>query len=617
MQISDVVLNLAAGVGIDLAPDGKSAYYVEWSIGELAMVETQTGMVTTVRTGLKFPQDLEVDWATGDIFVSERTGAILQVGPGERTRSVATPGGAPHQLALVKQGGQRLLYSVCYDSGQLVRVDLAAGTTTTVATGLGHPVGLVIDAAHKFAYVTVQDTGALMRVELATGIATAIFTGLVVPFFLAWDKNQKGIYCVQRDPANSLVRIELAPAVTLSVVAGGLAWRPSGVAPTPDDKLIYICSDRELEVISFNGAPTIRPARPPFTVHSVRFNLDRGTHITLKHHGTGSAVAIPEYVRGTRNEPAAYVKGTLPRIKVVFRKASAFAGGAYAIGATGSLGGVRRKTVNLTFNASGLSNPVDFELMWPLPGTVGKPDVSLDWYARKAPGPSIPAAIGSALHRLYLLCAKPTLPWGGELPWVAGLEIACGWAAGAGNADQAAGLIADRYNGCGVVSYDTTSGSTAYGNGTYMFSEMVERLNGGPGLGSKINCTDSANTVSTLANLIGCDLWQSRMGSSFALNPVIAIGYNVWAVPFGFGFSYHEVAWKGACLANDNVFDGCLKVDGDADPTAAPQTPLLPTNMKFGDCTTMDYRLRLCPPGASGCAKCQPQPSTRQRRPIS
>jgi len=142
-------------------------------------------------------------------------------------------------------------------------------------------------------------------------------------------------------------------------------------------------------------------------------------------------------------------------------------------------------------------------------------------------------------------------------------------------------------------------------------------MNGGIGLGEKVNCTDSANTVSTLANLLGCDLWQSRMGYSFDLNSMIAIGYTTWAVPFNGSFSYHEVAWKGACTVAENVFDGCLKVDGDADPTSAPRTPLLPVNMLFGDCTAMTYRLRLCPPTAGGCDACQPQPgTTRQRRPI-
>jgi hypothetical protein len=162
-------------------------------------------------------------------------------------------------------------------------------------------------------------------------------------------------------------------------------------------------------------------------------------------------------------------------------------------------------------------------------------------------------------------------------------------------------------------------GATKYHFNNYTgfyFSEMIERLNGGPGLGQKVNCTDSANTVSTLSNLLGCDLWQSRMGSSFYMNPILAIGCSTWERPFWGGFAYHEVAWKGACTENDNLFDGCLCVDGDADPTTAPHTPLLPTNMLFGNCTTMNYRLRLCPATSNGCAMCKPQSGTRQRRTI-
>src|SRR5262245_39572116 len=126
MQINDVVLGLVAGVGIDLSPDGKMAYYVEWSLGELSKVDVQTGRVTTVRTGLTFPQDVEVDWVSGEIYVSERTGAVLQIWPGEkRPKTIANPGGAPHQLALMKKGTTRHLFTVCYDSGRLLRIDLA------------------------------------------------------------------------------------------------------------------------------------------------------------------------------------------------------------------------------------------------------------------------------------------------------------------------------------------------------------------------------------------------------------------------------------------------------------------------------------------------------------
>jgi hypothetical protein len=620
MQINDVVLGLAAGVGVRLSPNGKTAFYVEWSIGRVCKVEVQTGMVTTVMTGLEFPEDLLVDWATNDIFVSERTGSIVQVFGNEGRRDVAEPGYAPHQLALVKLGGQRHLYTVCYDSGRLVRIDLnAGGTTTFISGGLGHPVGLVIDATAKFAYVTEQDSGSLTRVEIATGVAQKLHSGLVAPFYLAWDKSAKGIFCVQRDPSNSLVHVALGPPIAVTTIVGGLAWRPSGVAPDSSDTLIYTCSDRELEVISPNGVPPIPPARPPFEIQSIQFNF-REQSIPLQHHLTHTPVALPEYVRGVRNEPACYLAGTLPRISVVLRRLPAFVPGTYTVGATGSHGGVRYKDVTPAFNPSGLTNPIDFELMWPLPWTVERADVSLDWYARLIPGPAQTAAIGSAVHRVYIILGRPTAPWGQQPAWVAALDRACGWAAGASNVDDAARLVTERYNGSGVVSYDTVQGATKYGNPTFNLTAMLERLNGGFGLGEKVNCTDSANTVSTLANLLGCDLWQSRMetpGDSFALNPVVAIGYNIWEVPFGFGFSYHEVPWKGACTQNEQIFDGCLKVDGDADPTTAPHTPLLPTNMLFGDCVAMNYRKRLCPPSPAGCPKCQPQPATRKRRPIA
>src|SRR5678815_527681 len=139
----------------------------------------------------------------------------------------------------VKQGGKRFLYTVCFDSGRLVRINVATRAVTTIASGLGHPIGLVIDAAHKHAYVTEQDTGSLRRIRLSTGSKTTVFSGLISPFFLAWDMAGTGIFCVQRDPANSLLRLDLGPPVTSAVVATGLAWRPSGVAPNADNSVSY------------------------------------------------------------------------------------------------------------------------------------------------------------------------------------------------------------------------------------------------------------------------------------------------------------------------------------------------------------------------------------------
>jgi hypothetical protein len=74
-------------------------------------------------------------------------------------------------------------------------------------------------------------------------------------------------------------------------------------------------------------------------------------------------------------------------------------------------------------------------------------------------------------------------------------------------------------------------------------------------------------------------------------------------------FSFHEVAWKGACGVNEEVFDACLQVDGDPDPTTPPHTALLPVNMRFGNRGD-----RLATP--TGRLSCNPQPGTRTRRAI-
>jgi len=370
------------------------------------------------------------------------------------------------------------------------------------------------------------------------------------------------------------------------------------------------------------------------TVHAItaiRFNWNSASFsndgLALRRNYT-TGVPSPSWQQGVSSNyadsPACYaIKETLGNslaIRVSLRANGL--SGAYVRALVGNrLGPVAERFVS--FDSSGYSGYETFELASPTFHAHGVDAMNVRWrwqWREKAGDPW--RELLTTRHRVYVILRAPTLPWvqtlGSQaLPWTDALELACGWARGAGTVEAAATAITAAYNSSGRVSYDTIQGQTKYGSVAFNLTQMLARLNGGVGLGEKVNCTDSANTVSTLANLVGCDLWQSRMGWSFDLNPLIAIGYNTWAVPFNGGFSYHEVAWTGACTEYDRVYDGCLQVDGDADPTAAPQTPLLPTDMVFGNCTAMDYRLRLCPPTANGCGDCEPLPNTtRQRRTI-
>jgi hypothetical protein len=103
------------------------------------------------------------------------------------------------------------------------------------------------------------------------------------------------------------------------------------------------------------------------------------------------------------------------------------------------------------------------------------------------------------------------------------------------------------------------------------------------------------------------------MGYGFDLNELLGIGSNVWQTACGWpSFSYHEVAWEAGCTAHDDVYDACLRVDGDGDPTAGPRIALLPQDLRFGNPGDLLYRDRLATP--AGRPNCNPQPATRQRR---
>lgn len=235
----------------------------------------------------------------------------------------------------------------------------------------------------------------------------------------------------------------------------------------------------------------------------------------------------------------------------------------------------------------------------------------------------------TSTHRIYVVLELPKDPWkqlpfttaNTQLPWLDVLDYACRWASGRTDRDSAASAVTSAVNDLGpaLIEYDCPGGgSTHYGWGSFNCTAFLDRLSGGTGNGRYVNCTDCATFVSTFANILGCDLWQSQMGWDFGLNPIRAIGTGAWypgcpgwLLP---AFTYHEVAWTGACLESDRLFDACLDVDGDADPTAAPHSALLPTNVIFGMPGSGHYRDRLATP--AGRPACAPQPSTRTRRPV-
>jgi hypothetical protein len=234
-------------------------------------------------------------------------------------------------------------------------------------------------------------------------------------------------------------------------------------------------------------------------------------------------------------------------------------------------------------------------------------------------------------HFIYTLLDRPTLPWvqhpfdaeNTQLPWTDVLDYACAWAAGSINRDSAASAITRAVFNLGpaLIEYGCPIFAlTQYALLYFDCTAFLERLAGGWGNGPYVNCTDCGTIVSTFANALGCDLWQSRMGPVagfyFDTNPIRAIGDLQWSIPCRVftGFQYHEVAWKGACSFQDAVFDACLLVNGNVNPALPPMIPELPANLPFVGWFERGYRERLVT--ASGQLNCVPQPLLRQRRVI-
>lgn len=291
----------------------------------------------------------------------------------------------------------------------------------------------------------------------------------------------------------------------------------------------------------------------------------------------------------------------------------------------------------VTFGSDGSTGLVPFELEDSRlhDHGVGVEDISWQWQCRvQAAAPWVDMA--RTEHRIYVVLASPTEPWTQQpatatnhaLPWTSVLDLACRWATGATTRDEAASAVTRAIFRLGTdrtLEYGCPLGApTMYSLGqNYEYFDLaafLERVDGGPGWGPFVNCTDCATAVATFANALGCDLWQSRMGTltvPFLTNRIRAIGSDEFESPcgWGLGFLYHEVAWTGRCGVDDSVFDACLEVLED--PLVGPDeppAPLLPTGMRFGESGDGQYRDRIAAP--SSRAMCGPLPAARIRRKI-
>ncbi len=373
---------------------------------------------------------------------------------------------------------------------------------------------------------------------------------------------------------------------------------------------------------------------------NIKFNHDTASSVSdainIRHdYNTPFDISSGEWIKGVTNIPACYTTNKSVTIKARFtvQPSSVTSADIWAISTDsgGSLGDVIK--TNVTFSG-GVSNPqyATFQMSGTTPDCIQKTTNDVwQWKMENVNGSGLAACDldMSGPHTVYTILKEPTSPWvnatGNQRnAWKTALDLVCAsapWAGGETSVTGAAFRITEAINGAGRFKYDISRGAAMYlDGGTIKLSQCIDRLNGGFGAGELVNCTDCANFTVAFVNLIGGELYSSRMCADFNTNPYSAIGRPAWTPPsWGWGFSYHEVGWSGACGDGDSIFDPCLKVDGNGDPSAPPRTELLPTGMVFSDGNQgapYVYRESLSAPGANGYGRCVAQPGSKLRRPI-
>lgn len=369
------------------------------------------------------------------------------------------------------------------------------------------------------------------------------------------------------------------------------------------------------------------------TLEAIKFNHDpnSATHdaFNIRRNET-ELVSVPEWRRGMsinpEHSPAAYASdatiGNTLTIKAKFKSTSFASGSLYvrAIDAYQSLlplvsvnvlGEVTAKEV--VFH-SGESDFETFELARVRVWNVGVSASDIAWRWQFSEDKNVWKDFETTRHRIYTVVNLPQPPWKPnskdnsniETPWTDVLEYACSWAAGAQGVDQAAASITRKTNALGEVVVKYSSGPS-YAHLKFDCTKFLRLLSGGIGNGQTLNCDDCATVVSTFANILGCELWQSGMGLGFDTNRIQLIGTSQFKTT---GFARHAVAWKGLCEENDGLFDACLQVDADGIPTAAPEKALVATNLRFGRTGEQQYKFCL----VASTSICVPRPRRERKR---
>jgi hypothetical protein len=251
---------LGGAIGCDFRTAQNQLIFVEFDTGKLSAltVAPATPGYKVLGTGYNQPEDVKLSTDGVHAYVTERSGDLVRVSLSSANRSaatvIATGMTAPQQLFLDE--AHNAAYVVEFSSpGRLLKINLTSGVKTVVTAALDQPIGVALSSDLQYAYVSEQttgpDKGRISKVQISSAARTTLIKGLTNPFFLTWaDEAEDSLFVPQRDPANSILTVNLTSGAS-TVVVSGVPVRPSSVA-VPYSGQILICSDSVIEEVSFS-----------------------------------------------------------------------------------------------------------------------------------------------------------------------------------------------------------------------------------------------------------------------------------------------------------------------------------------------------------------------------
>jgi len=193
--------------------------------------------------------------------------------------------------------------------------------------------------------------------------------------------------------------------------------------------------------------------------------------------------------------------------------------------------------------------------------------------------------IGESRHTVYVLPFAPVAPWNTlTTPRVDALDLAWEWAGGSRTRDEIAQRITRNVNRLPRVSYDPMTMFGGNGSEPFQLTSWLTAMRSGRPF--QMNCTDCANAVTSLSNLLGCTLSCGRMNGTINTHTFLPIGGAAavdsdW-IAFNervfLAWDYHEICWLDD-FTSDRVWDATLRLDGD--PSEDGRLAIDPVNMPW------------------------------------